>query len=461
MSGYVEKIKKIAEKENEFNLNKDSVLGIPIWRILRFETRTQYLKRTTDFNNKSNTKSIKPLFLFKQYCRSFYKIAKLFIQNKSFKNVVFAFPRLTKLNDLYLDKFTDPVIKHSNIKEDVLIFQRNIAGNNYKPRAHQEQIIESDFIDLTAKIFSVIFLPLFALLYGKKVKNIYSKAQTFFQLPKSFIILSIIKVGEFYVNCYLNKIILKKINAKNVFIVSRGAFKSVILGGRKAKAKVFELQHGVTMADTILYTGKYHPIADPDYFLTFGKKWIGPQFYIPLEKMVNIGWAYKQETLQGAKKFEINYNDILVVSSPSCTFKLFKLVHEISKQYPKRIFYLRLHPQEAYQQEQLAIIEQTPNIKIESKPIDSAIIVHLYEHIIGENSSVLFEGLCAGKKVARLRMEGLEIKDENGVDQKGFYYLETIKDFDDYLKDKSLRDNNSNMGVYDNFKEEILNKLIE
>jgi len=457
---FEEKIKKITLKEKELGLYEDEILNIPIWRIFRFRIRTQYFKRTTDFNNKSNAKSVKPLFLFKQYCSSFYKIAKLFILNKSYKNVVFAFPRLTKLDDLYLDKFTDPVIKHSNVKENVLIFQRNIAGNDYIPRAHQEQTIESDFIDLTAKIFSIIFFPLFVLLYGKKVKNIYNKAQSFFVLPKSFLISSIITVGEFYVSCYLNKIILKKINAKNVFIVSRGAFKSVILGGRKAKAKVFELQHGVTMADTLLYTGEYHTIADPDYFLTFGEKWIGPQFYIPLEKMVNIGWAYKQETLQGAKKFEVNHNDILVISSPSCTFKLFNLVHELSKQYPKRIFYLRLHPQEAYQKKQLAIIEQTLNLKIESRPIDSAIIVHLYAHIIGENSSVLFEALCAGKKVARLKMNGLEIKDQGGVPQKGFYYLQSIKDFDDYVNDESPRVNN-NLGIYDAFKEKTVNQLIE
>lgn len=457
MEGY--SVKEIAKKEQELHLSKETVLGIPIWRVLRFRVRTQYLKKTTDFNNKSNTKSVKPFFLLQQYVISFYKIAKLFIQNKSYKNVVFAFPRLAKLDGLHLDKFTDPVVKHSKIKEEVLIFQKNITGNDINPRAHQEHVIESDFIDLTAKVLSLIFLPFFALLYGNKVKNIYTRAQAFFMLPKSFILSGIIEVGEFYISSYLNKIIIKKLKVKNVFIVSRGAFKSAILGGRKAKAKVFEMQHGVTMADTILYSGKYHPIADPDYFLTFGKKWIGPQFYIPLKKMINIGWAYKKQTLQLAENYKENTQDVLVVSSPSCTFKLFELIQQLAKKHLEITFYLRLHPQEAYQQKQLGIIQATPNLQLETSQIDSAVIVHTYQHIMGENSSVLFEALCAGKKVARLNMGGLNIKDEGGVKQKGFYYLQNMSDFEDYLEDESLIEIND-LGIYDDFKKETFNQLI-
>lgn len=460
MSGYSTKVKEIARREEELNLSEDLVLGIPIWRVLRFRVRTLYFKKTTDFNNKSNTKSVRSIVLLKQYCLSFSKIALLILKNKRYKNLIFAFPRLTELDGLYIDKFTDPVIKHSKIKEDVLIFQKNLTGKDHSPRAHKEHLIESDFIDLTAKALSYILFPIFVLLYYKKIKNIYDRAQSFFLLPKSFVLSGVIEIGEFYISSYLNKIIIRKLKAKNIFIVGRGAFKSVILAGHKAKTKVFEIQHGVTMADTILYTGEYHPLADPDYFLAFGEKWKGPQFYMPQNKLINIGWAYKKETLQISKKLKTNYKDILVISSPNCTFKLFNLVHELSIKHPNRTFYLRLHPQEAYQQKQLDIIKTTPNIKMEPNQIDSAIIVNLYEHIMGENSSVLFEALCAGKKVARLDMGGLDIKDEGEISQKGFYYLRNVQDFDHYLSDQKSIDN-GNLGIYDDFKDEVINQLID
>lgn len=460
MVEYSSHIKQLSDKESKHNLYEEKILGVPVWRILRFKTRTKLLKTKTDFNNKSNKKSVRLIVLLKYYFVSLYKIIKLIISNKTYKNVVFAFPRLAYLDGVYLDKFTDPIIQYSKIKENVLIFQKSLSGNHFKPRNHNEYVIESDFIDFTTKVLGIILSPCFALFYGKKIIKLYKKANSIFQLPKSFIVLGIIDLGEFYIKYHLSKIIFKRLKSKNLFIVNRGAFMSIILGAHKANAKVFEIQHGVTMADTILYTGEYHPLIDPDYFLTFGKKWIGPQFYMPMDKLINIGWAFKKKTLKLANEFEENSNDILIISSPGCTFKLFSIIVEMAEKYPQRNFCIRLHPQEAYKQEQLSIIRKTSNIHLESNRIDSAIIVNLYEHIMGDNSSVLFEALCAGKKVARIDMGGLDIKDEGGIPQKGFYYLKNMEDFENYLSDESPVFN-TNLGIYDDFKEKTINQLIE
>ena len=452
-------MKNLSARELQHNLYAEEVRGVPIWRILRFKTRTKFLKKTTDFNNLSNKKAINKILLVKFYFLSFYKILRLLLRKKTYKNVVFAFPRLAKLEGVYLDKFTDPLIEYSSMKEKVLVFQKSLGGTHFKPRIHQKYVVESDFMDLTAKALGIILLPFFAIAYGKKVKKLYNVAKPIFQLPKRFIFFSLIAIGEYYISYFFYKLILKKLKVENTFVVNRTVFISQILASRKVKAKTYELQHGVTMADTILYTGEYHPIADPDYFLTFGKKWIGPQFYIPLKKMINIGWAYKKQTLQLAENYKENTQDVLVVSSPSCTFKLFELIQQLAKKHLEITFYLRLHPQEAYQQKQLGIIQATPNLQLETSQIDSAVIVHTYQHIMGENSSVLFEALCAGKKVARLNVGGLNIKDEGGVKQKGFYYLQNMSDFEDYLEDESLIEIND-LGIYDDFKKETFNQLI-
>lgn len=458
---YSSKVKKIAEEESKLNLYQGSILGIPAWRVLRFATRTSYFKKNTEFNNKSNKKEPVGIgSILRSYFKSFVKLSQLLLSSKRQRNVIFAFPRLAKVEGTSLDKFTDPVIEYSHIKDDFLILQRGLSGRHNKPRLHQEQTIETDFIDNTAKLLGVVLFPLFFLGYLMTILNIYKKVKGLYGVGIFFVFKSSMNLGEFYVKYFFIKVILKKLHAKNVFVVSRGAFIPVIVAARKAKASVYEMQHGVTMADTILYTGEYHPLADPDYFLAFGKKWIAPQFYIPLEKIINIGWGYKRMLKNSLQKPEFSNKCILVVSSPNCTFMLFDLVVELAKKFAAYEFHIRLHPQEGYKEEHYKKIERIANIKMDDQAVDSAIVVSQYQYFVGENSSVLYEALCLNKKVARLAMGGLDIKDDGGVPQEGFYYIRNEQDFESYVKDTTPRQN-KDLGIYDDFKEETINRLIE
>lgn len=462
MKGTVYTVKELADKEIELNFYDGNILGIPAWRVFRHTIRTSYLKKNTAFNNKSNKKEpINIATIVKCYINSFYKLTKLLLSSKRRKNVIFAFPRLAKLDNVYLDKFTDPVIEYTHIKTGFLIFQRSLSGKHNRPRLHQDQTIETDFIDMTSKTLGVILSPIFFLCYAKTIFKIYKKAKDLYGVGIPFVLKSSIDLGEFYTKHFFVKVILRKLQAQNVFVVNRGAFMTVIVAARKVNACVYEMQHGVTLSDTILYAGKYHPIADPDYFLAFGEKWIAPQFYIPLEKIINIGWGYKEMVNNSLQKPNFSDKCILVVSSPSCTFKLFDIVLKLAEVFTEYEFHIRLHPQEGYKEAQYKVVAQIKNITMDDGSVDSAVIVNQYKYLIGENSSVLYEALCLNKRVARLAMGELEIKDHNNETTAGFYYVKNINDFKDFLNTKPEANGVTELGIYDDFDAAVVNELIK
>lgn len=455
-------VKELADKEIELNLYDGNILGIPIWRLLRFNLRTAYFKRHIGYNNKSNKKeSINLLSLIRCYFNSFFKLIKLLLSSERHNNVIFAFPRLAKLDNVYLDKFTDPIIEYTDLKNDFLIFQRSLGGFHRTPRQNQKATIETDFIDITAKILAIILFPLFFLRYAKTFLHIFRKSKKLFGLGFPFVIKASIDLSEFFISQFFVKIVLKKLRAKHVFIVSREVFIPVLVASRKVNACVYEMQHGVTVSDTILYAGKYHPIADPDYFLTFGEKWIAPQFYVPLDKIINIGWGYKKKVQNSLQKLEVSDKCILVVSSPNCTFKLFDVVVKLSEVFSEYEFHLRLHPQEGYNEAQYEAISQMNNVKLDDRSVDSAVVVSQYEYLIGENSSVLYEALALNKRVARILMGGLEIKDQNNKSTTGFYYVKNIADFKDFLNSQPDDNRVTELGIYDDFDAIVINKLIK
>ncbi|SDW75154.1 hypothetical protein [Aequorivita viscosa] len=462
MKKAVYRVKELANKECKLGFYEGKILGIPAWRVLRFKTRTNYFKKNTEFNNKSNKKEdVSIAILVKSYFNSFLALIKLLLSSKRCSNVIYAFPRLARLDDTYLDKFTDPMIEYTDVKNDFLIFQRSLGGSHSKPRKHDNNTIETDFIDITVKILGVVFFPIFLLCYVKTILGIYKKAKELFGVGFLFVIKSSIDLGEFYTKHFFVKILLRKLQAKNVFVVNRGAFIPVIVSARKVNARVYEMQHGVTLSDTILYAGEYHPLADPDYFLAFGKKWIASQFYIPLEKIVNVGWGYKRMVNNSLQKPVFSDKCILVISSPNCTFKLFDVVLKLAEVFSEYEFHLRLHPQEGYKEAQYKAIAEIDNIKMDDRSVDSAVVVNRYKYLIGENSSVLYEALCLNKRVARIEMGGLEIKDQNNRATTGFFYVKSIEDFKEFLNLEGELNSLPEQGVYDDFDETVVNKLIK
>ena len=75
---------------------------------------------------------------------SFYDYLRLLFSNTTkISSVVFAFPRLQYVNDVFLDKFTDPLISESNLHSAELFGAHrynNSNGQGWTGSAHSEDI---------------------------------------------------------------------------------------------------------------------------------------------------------------------------------------------------------------------------------------------------------------------------------------------------------------------------------
>jgi len=453
-------LKRLIIEEYETEINDYKVIGIPIWRILRFKFRTQYLKSVCGFEYQTKPLSININKVLKNSLSSLIGFLKILFSKKyRVDNLFFAFPRLQKWEDMYFDKFTDPVISRSALADNFLIFQRPLGFNQFNPRLNARRTIHTDFIEVFSRIMGILIIPLVFLFFYYKIINIKKTATKIYLLPKIKLKSIAFAISIFVVNYTIYKILFLIIKPKQVFLVDREIFFPVIKVCKKLGIKTYELQHGITVGETPLYSGHYDPSIDPDFFLVFGDVWIGKQFGIPIEKIINIGWAYKSMRTKlkpiNISKYE---NAVLVISSPHITDKILSITIDLAKDYPNQFFHIRLHPQEALNNVQEKFIYNLPNIKLVDNLIDSSIALMSYTYIIGENSSVLYEALSLGKLVGILCYGGIISESTIFESRLPFVYLKERSDFKIFLQTTSS-DSAELEKVYSNFKDNILNEI--
>lgn len=448
----------IDKKEQSLGLYDESVIGIPFWRLVRFQVRVSYLREHDGFINKTVTDRIDLKNHVKNFFRSLYEFLRILLKGKKFKHVIFAFPRLQKVRGVFVDKFTDPVIRFSKIQENYIIFQRHQAGKHWQPRYDTDHIVKTDFFEILIRLIGFCIYPFVIIIYGKSVYRTYRKAKNMYRLGIKHLLLFFFQLSVFLVHVFLWYQVLKKIKAKCIFVVNRQNFFPQICACKKLNITAYELQHGITCGDSALYTGPYDTRIDPDFFLAFGDRWVGPQFGISVNKIINIGWAYKmfiEEDRVGDNLFK---NAVLVISSPEISVQICTTVSALAEAYPELEFHVRLHPQEELTSQQVASICKNRNIQIKDNKEESSVALLAYQYVIGENSSVLYEALTLGKKVGKICFNGLNVEPVNRMKGDGFYYIESIPDFNSFLNEEN-RQVCHGEEFYADFKVHVVNEL--
>ncbi len=266
------------------------------------------------------------------------------------------------------------------------------------------------------------------------------------------------KIGEFYfMSCFINKL-YKSTKCNNIIVVNREIFFPQLSVAKKRNICTFELQHGITHSETVLYTGIYQNELDPDFFLVFGEKWKNKYFGMPINNIKNIGWAYKSWILDKISN-SVQENAVLVVSSPEITEQILQVTVELANLYNNSQFTLRLHPQEELSQEQLQKIENVENIKIDDNRIDALISILKHKFCIGKNSSVLYEALDYGRIVGKIMYNGLSFKGSIDKDIENIFYINSPDDFKFFLEQKKST-NGFNLGVYSDFNVQIIENIL-
>ncbi|MFL0072229.1 hypothetical protein [Tenacibaculum maritimum] len=453
-------LKEIKIKEKSLNLYSFKILGVAVWRLVRFPVRVNKINKETGFTNRTTKVRISFREVLFNYVTSFFQFIGIILRRKKYKYLVLAFPRLSQQDEGYFDKFTDPLIAQSNLKSNTLVLQRNLSGKQFSPRYNEDADYKiSDFIDYTSKLIGILIAPVIYIIYGKKIHKLVKNASTYFSLSNTFSLLISYKIGQFMIHCFFTKLILSSIRVKQILVVNRSIFMPFIRAAKVKNIEVLELQHGITHSETVLYTGDYQPEIDPDIFLNFGEKWIGKQFAVPIKKQINIGWAYNTWLLTKTN-IKLIPKSVLVVSSPAITDKILKTTLELAEQYSTYSFSIRLHPQEALSSAQQKQLHNRKNIVLDNKNIDSLISVLKHEVIIGENSSVVYEALSLGKKVGKIMFNGLDSKKKLDSKLEGLKYLYGIKDFSFFVSNASKK-NISSSGIYDTFDKKKFNKLLK
>ena len=448
-------LEKIHKLEISYKLYDESFCGFPMWRLFRYHTRTSYVNKITGYlagtAAPATVGSRRPK-LFSGLWQYIFKRGKL--------SIFMPFNRLNSFNGKYIDKFTDPIIDRCFTDREYVIIESPNYSGKYS-RYHKNQTINNENRLISVQILYRILIPFMPLFYGKKVNSIAAKVKNAFGLDANLENDYYHKTAHFLAYYFFYLFWFKMLRPKRVFIVYREGYFPVIAACKHLSIPIAEFQHGITIDNTVSYTGQYDKRIDPDYFLVFGEYWKGPQFGVSLDRIHCVGWAYKDlVTKEIDEKERMDNKTILAISSPEISDALLEAIKNISDVRDDLAFHIRLHPCENYNETHLKKLSQIPNALLTTNKKDSATVLPLYSYVIGENSSVVYEALSYGCRVGLLNFDGLHAPiDKPGI-KESFFILNNPQDIDDLLN-KGICDDESSNAFYTNFKETSFNEFIK
>lgn len=326
-------------------------------------------------------------------------------------------------------------------------------------RNDEHPIVYTDFIKFFSIIASIVVLPILICRNNYTYCKLITIVKKYVTKNKSALLYLLLKSSSTYVQYRMYKKIFKNIMPQAIVGVSRVTFIPQALAAKQLGIKVIELQHGITQGATMLYSGPYNTNIDPDLFCTFGTSCPLTVFGIDSSKIVEIGWAFKDYIKNKYSSISKIQNSVLVISEPEVSENILRVTLLLAQKYPQINFHLRRHPQEIYNHTQIVSISQYKNVCDVTSKQCSQVAIMAYDFIIGENSSVLFEALSIGKKVARIDCEGLSVTGYDSTKEDGFFYIHSLDDFPNFLLySPHIK---SNLNIYSDFKASLLVSLMQ
>lgn len=447
-------ISEIVKKEKELKLDDLCIGGVPIWRVVRFHTRLFFINKQVGYVAGTPTVKVgkpKP------------RLFSGFWKTMGEKNLIlfFAFNRLVSIQGNYIDKFIDPVIEESELKNGnyIIVDSPDYVGSY--SRIHKNRVVSNEGRTFLSQFLKYYFRFITPIKYGSLIKDLFAKVQPAFELPDSFISVFYSKIANYLSRYWYYHFWLRLLKPAKVLVVYRGGYYPQMAACKKLGIPVAEFQHGITLDATVSFAGEYDPRIDPDYFLVFGDYWKGPQFGMPLDRIVNIGWAYSKYlqnvVVQNADK---HLNEILVISSPEISDAVLDALKVLSEAQGDFSFDIRLHPCESYNEEQQRKLKEIPKAQVVDNKTDSALVLPTYQYVVGENSSVIYEALSVGCKVGMLNLCGLRPAIDLPGIKENFFVINDVDDFERFLADEKSSSTASKAEFYSDFDSEAFMNFI-
>ena len=455
--GESEFIKRLVKEEANSGCYDIRVNGIRAYSLIRQEFRSRVIQKAgfETMKLRGHLRKFSVISILLSSLKSFCQMAKLLIMGQKYPIVFLPFPRIEKINGIFVDKFTDPLIDMAEIKVPYIFLETGRMGVHLKPREHEEQVINIDFVRFLAKLLSQVGYFWFKNRYRKELLllintlNMMSKDE----VKQNYITKQLLSQ---YAEVNIYKFLFKRLRTTSVIAPTRP--QEPFIAAHLVKASVFELQHGITYDETILYSGYRDPLLVPDYFLSFGNNIPSNVYGIDEKCIVNIGFALMDFINQKSLIDNTGKNSVLVVSDPEITNVITDVVVKLALDNPHITFAFRPHPHEIISEENKNKFTNLPNVYIQDNKINIIEALLAFNLIIGENSTVLYEALSMNKKVGKLFYRGLSPKYLIDEDKESFWEIRNQDDFNRFFKEeKSIKKSKS---IYSPFNKDKFLSLL-
>ena len=455
MSTEAELMKRISQKEIESGVYSYSINGYSIYSLARLDFRMCFLEKNGTIAMPLTTKPGK-VDTMRSMLSSLFQLSKLLLVHKNISNLLISFPRLDKISGEYTDKFTDSIIDYSNINQNCIIFEHGRGGRHLTPRYHGDRVIWIDAIGVSSYIISRLGYACFKFKYRKTLDSFFLTVGEFVNpswYNRTYLekrILEYLIYGWFYER------IMSRLSIRNLFVVTRPPIE--LTAAKKLGVRTFEMQHGITYNETPLYAGYRDERLLPNFFLSFGDNDPNTVYGIDVKQMVNIGWAFSKMVGDSSDRMDTKEKDVLVVSDPEITDAIITIISELAISFPESDFYLRPHPHEHLNEEQMNAIATLHNVHIQDNSINIAVVLQSFKYVIGDSSTVLYEALSVGKYVGKLFMGGLVPRYLKNEDSESFCEIRGNEDFQNFINGQWHP--NTLKSIYSPFDAEKLNSLL-
>lgn len=456
MNDYILNINYICNREEELDIYQERIHNIPIWRCVYRKYRDRYIEDKCGVPPMKNHSVLSIMKMIHSTLRGFRDFIKYTLLAQSIDNIVYGFPRLESVDGIYIDKFCDFLIKNTDISQSYLYMERGRSGRHFTERPLRN-IFWLEFIDNIALLGSRILGPIIYRTHKSTFDRLFFKASKLCRFDKKDKKFVINRFANDIIRYRLSKILLKRIKAKRIFATTLHANAYLIATAKVLNIPCYEIQHGITEGPTPMYSGTYIEDFSPTAFLAFGQTSMIPVFNVPINKMINIGFAYKDYLK--SKNINIHSDTYLIVSDPEITSQIIDVACELKKTYSFLEFHIRFHPLEKPTKQHINRLLQS-RIKVATNETNSTLASMAYAGIIGEKSSVLYECVSMGKKTGKLFFGGMNVGiNPEEEEKKGFYILTTIEGFTSFHEKRI--DMKNIPEYYSEFERNAVNALLD
>ena len=445
----------LCKREEEAGCYDYEIAGIKVYNLVRFDVRNFYLQ-AKGYNFIEKYKGADYIEIVRTIIKSTFQLSKIWFGKRKFETLFYPFLRLDHVEGYYLDKFTDPLIDLCQI-DNYIIFERGRRCIHPRPRLHQPNVVYSNFIDVTSAIVAKFYLGRFTKKYEKGLKCLFQSVDIALQGIKYDH--SYITKQMLYYICFIKIYdrLLKRMEIKKIMAPSRANISALTYAAKKNHITVSEFQHGITYGETAVYSGFRDTDFTPDRFLAFGDSQPRNVYGIDESRIYNIGWAFQDYIDKVQMGTMVDEKDVLVISGPCLTEKILSATFRLAKECPDVHFVVRPHPAEVVTDEHRKNVEEYSNVEFQDPKINVAVAMRPYQNIIGENSTVLYEALTYGKKVARFCFDGFAPRYLTPEDEECFWKVNDMSSFKAFIEGKP--EDKKSMKIYSKFDKELFMKI--